>query len=70
MQEVRHDDIRVSYIMPGSVDTDFGGPSGRRADWKIAPEDIAQVIVDLLQHPARTLASRIEIRPSRPPKKG
>ena len=70
MQEVRHDDIRVSYIMPGSVDTDFGGPSGRRADWKIAPEDIAQVIVDLLQHPARTLASRIESRPSRPPKKG
>jgi 3-oxoacyl-[acyl-carrier protein] reductase len=70
MQEVRHDDIRVSYIMPGSVDTEFGGPSGRRADWKIASEDIAQVICDLLQHPARTLASRIEIRPSRPPKKG
>ena len=69
MQEVRHDNIRVSYIMPGSVDTDFGGPTGRHADWKIAPEDIAQVIVDLLQHPARTLASRIEIRPSRPPKK-
>jgi 3-oxoacyl-[acyl-carrier protein] reductase len=68
MQEVRHDNIRVSYLMPGSVDTDFGGPTGRRADWKIAPEDIAQVIVDLLQHPARTLASRIEIRPSRPKK--
>jgi 3-oxoacyl-[acyl-carrier protein] reductase len=69
MQEVRHDNIRVSYLMPGSVDTGFGGPTGPRADWKIAPEDIAQVIVDLLQHPARTLASRIEIRPSRPPKK-
>jgi hypothetical protein len=55
--------------MPGSVDTEFGGRTGQQADWKIGAPDVAQVIVDLLAHPARTLASRIEIRPSRPPRK-
>ena len=46
MQEVRYDDIRVSYIMPGSVDTAFGGPTGKRADWKVGAEDVAQVVVE------------------------
>lgn len=66
MQEVRYDDIRVSYIMPGSVATpDF---SSGRADWKIQPEDIGRIVLDLLATPDRTLPSRIEVRPSRPPK--
>jgi len=70
MLEVRHDNIRVSYIMPGSVATNFGGPGGTaEADWKIAPQDIADIVVDLVAFPKRTLPSRIEIRPSRPPKK-
>ena len=70
MQEVRHDGIRVSYIMPGSVATDFGGPAGReKAPWKIAIDDLAAVVMDLITTPARTLPSRIEIRPSQPPKK-
>jgi NAD(P)-dependent dehydrogenase (short-subunit alcohol dehydrogenase family) len=69
MQEVRHDGIRVSYVMPGSVATEFspGGSSG--ADWKLSADDVAQVVEDLLAHPARSLPSRIEIRPSMPPKK-
>lgn len=69
MQEVRHDGVRVSYIMPGSVATDFEGSSDWAADWMIQPQDIAQVVVDLLEMPARTLPSRVEVRPSRPPKK-
>jgi 3-oxoacyl-[acyl-carrier protein] reductase len=72
MQEVRHDGVRVSYIMPGSVATDFSHPSGqdRSADaWKVQPEDIAQIVMDLLAMPARTLPSRVEVRPSRPPRK-
>ncbi len=69
MQEVRHDDIRVSYIMPGSVATDFEGATNWAADWMIQPQDIAQVVIDLLEMPARTLPSRVEVRPSRPPKK-
>ena len=59
MQEVRHDNIKVSYIMPGSVNTEFGGdqPSPEKS-WQLQPEDIAQVVMDLLNHPARTLPSR------------
>ena len=68
MQEVRHDNIRVSYIMPGSVSTGFSGRgAGGEADWKIAPADIAEIVVDLITFPARSLPSRIELRPSRPP---
>jgi NAD(P)-dependent dehydrogenase (short-subunit alcohol dehydrogenase family) len=70
MQEVRHDGVRVSYIMPGSVATDFSHPeSGRGDEWKVQPEDIAQLVLDLLATPARTLPSRIEVRPSRPPRR-
>ena len=69
MQEVRHDGIRVAYVMPGSVNTGFAGrPHGE--DWKLAPEDVAGVVTDLLAHPLRSLPSRVEIRPARPPKKG
>ncbi len=70
MQEVRYDNIRVTYVMPGSVATGFGGRGGAdRPDWKIQPEDVGQVIVDLLLMPARSLPSRIELRPSQPPQK-
>ena len=70
MQEVRHDGIRVSVVMPGSVRTGFSGAGdGAGTDWKLAPDDVAQVIVDLVAHPARSLPSRVEIRPSRPPRK-
>jgi len=71
MQEVRHDGVRVSYIMPGSVATDFSHPENRGSaddEWKVQPEDIAQIVMDLLATPARTLPSRVEVRPSRPRK--
>ncbi len=67
MQDLRYDNIRVSYVMPGSVDTDFSTRSGR-ADWKIAPDDVAEVVLALLRMPQRTLVSRVEIRPSKPKK--
>jgi 3-oxoacyl-[acyl-carrier protein] reductase len=70
MQEVRHDNIRVSYVMPGSVNTSFGGDSpGEDKSWQIQPEDIAKVVMDLLETNDRALVSRVEIRPSKPPKK-
>src|SRR3954462_5169031 len=70
MQEVRHDNIKVSYIMPGSVNTAFGGdePSDEKS-WQLRPEDVARVVLDLLHHDDRSLPSRVEIRPSKPPKK-
>jgi 3-oxoacyl-[acyl-carrier protein] reductase len=70
MQEVRHDGIKVSYVMPGSVNTEFGGddPSEEKS-WQLQPKDIARVVLDLLHHDERSLPSRVEIRPSKPPKK-
>lgn len=65
MLDHRNDNIRVSCIMPGSVNTDFGTGS-RNADWKIAPEDIAEIVLMLLKTPVRTLVSRVEVRPSKP----
>jgi NAD(P)-dependent dehydrogenase (short-subunit alcohol dehydrogenase family) len=69
MQEVRYDNIRVSYVMPGSVATGFSSndPS-KGADWKSSGDDIAAVVVGLLQSDPRSLASRVEVRPSQPKK--
>ena len=70
MQEVRHDGVRVAYVLPGSVNTGFGGHANADADWKLSPDDVAEVVVDLLAHPARSLPSRVEIRPAQPPISG
>jgi NAD(P)-dependent dehydrogenase (short-subunit alcohol dehydrogenase family) len=67
MLEARYEKVRVSYIMPGSVATDFTGAADG-ADWKIWPEDIAEIVRSLLSMPERTLISRVEVRPSRPKK--
>ncbi|MEO8661654.1 MAG: SDR family oxidoreductase [Bryobacteraceae bacterium] len=67
MLDLRYDNIRVSSIMPGSVATEFG--RGGPADWKIAPEDVAEAVLAVLKMPERTLISAVEIRPSRPPRK-
>ena len=69
MQEVRYDNIRVSYILPGSVATGFSGrATSEGSDWRLRPEDVAHVVLDLLNHPGRSLPSRVEIRPSQPRK--
>ena len=74
MQEVRHDNIRVSYVMPGSVATDFGVVDGNDRhgpdeSWKLTAGDVAQVVLDLVTLDSRALASRVEMRPSKPPRK-
>jgi len=71
MQDVRYDGIRVSYLMPGSVDTDFAAEPGSksRTNWKLTGEDVAKAVIDLYKFPATALASRIEMRPSQPPRK-
>ena len=65
MLDHRYDKVRVSYVMPGSVNTEFGASSAQ-AEWKIAPEDIGEIVLMLLRMPERTLVSRIEVRPSKP----
>lgn len=70
MMDVRDFDIKVSTIMPGSVATYFNGHVPNDADdWKIQPEDIGIIVRDLLKMPARTLPSKIEVRPSKTAKK-
>ena len=71
MLDHRNDNVRVSSIMPGSVDTEFSGSgekAGTGARWKIAPEDVAEAVSMVLRMPARTMVSRVEIRPSKPGK--
>ncbi len=70
MQEVRQENIKVSYICPGSVNTEFGDEkvSDEKA-WQLQPEDIAQTVMDLLKMESRALPSKVEIRPSQPPQK-
>ncbi len=70
MLDHRYDNVRVSQVLPGSTDTDFNGPvTGPRPDWKVAPEDIANAVVMLLRMPRRTTVSRIDVKPSKPPRK-
>ena len=70
MLDLRKHGIKVTTIMPGSVATYFNGHIPSEADdWKIQPEDIGQMVVDLINMPPRTLPSKIEVRPSMPPKR-
>jgi 3-oxoacyl-[acyl-carrier protein] reductase len=69
MMEVRYDNIRVSYLMPGSVATEFGRGTAEKSSWALTPEDVAGVVLDLLHSPERALYSRVEMRPSKPPRK-
>lgn len=67
MLDVRKHGIKVSTIMPGSVATEFDNNQVSEKDaWKIQPEDIGQIVVDLIKMPARTLPSKVEVRPSMP----
>jgi 3-oxoacyl-[acyl-carrier protein] reductase len=66
MQDVRSDNVRVSTVMPGSVATAFSGREAEDgADWKIWPEDVAEVVRMLLKMPVRTLVSRVQVRPAK-----
>ena len=71
MLDHRHDNIRVTTVMPGSVNTQFSGNPEKRAgdtSWMIDPADVAEIVVTILRMPARTMVSSVEMRPSRPRK--
>jgi 3-oxoacyl-[acyl-carrier protein] reductase len=68
MLDHRYENVRVTTICPGSVDTDFSSRT-ESAPWKIQPEDIADIVISLLRLPNRTLVSYVEVRPSQPRKK-
>jgi 3-oxoacyl-[acyl-carrier protein] reductase len=68
MLDVRHEGIRVSCVMPGSVESQFSGAASSQGDWKLQPEDVAEMVMDLLAFQRRALPSRVEMRPSQPPR--
>jgi NAD(P)-dependent dehydrogenase (short-subunit alcohol dehydrogenase family) len=67
MLDLRPHGIRVAAILPGSVDTDFSN-SGQDESWKLTSDDVARSVMDLLAYPGRALPSRLELRPSSPPR--
>ncbi len=67
-QEVRDAGIRVTYLMPGSVATEFGRGMAAKQDWALQAEDVGEMVVDLLRTNPRALHSRVEMRPARPRK--
>ncbi|MEO8431025.1 MAG: SDR family oxidoreductase [Acidobacteriota bacterium] len=70
MLDLRHEGIRVAAVLPGSVATEFDGPhSSRENGWMLSPDDVAEAISDLVRFPDRAIPSRIDLRPSKPPKK-
>ena len=70
MLDLRYEGIRVTHIMPGSVDTGFGDrPGGQKEGWALTVHDVSRAVLDLLRYPGNALPSRIELRPSRPPRK-
>ena len=70
MLDLRHDGIRMATVLPGSVATKFGHPNrNRESSWMLQAEDVAEAVADLVRFPDRAIPSRIDLRPSRPPKK-
>ncbi len=66
MLDVRDHGIRVSCVMPGTVDTYFNEKEPSGEGWKLTPGDVARVVLQLIEHDDRALPSRVELRPSRP----
>jgi NAD(P)-dependent dehydrogenase (short-subunit alcohol dehydrogenase family) len=70
MLDLRHDGIRIATVLPGSVSTDFLHSHGNRNfSWMLEADDVAEAVADLVRFPDRAIPSRIDLRPSRPPKK-
>ena len=70
MLDLRHQGVRVAAILPGSVATDWAHSHGNQdASWMLRPEDVAEAVADLVRLPDRAIASRIDLRPSWPPRK-
>jgi NAD(P)-dependent dehydrogenase (short-subunit alcohol dehydrogenase family) len=70
MLDLRHDGVRIATVLPGSVSTDFVHSHGNRNfSWMLEADDVAEAVADLVRFPDRAIPSRIDLRPTRPPKK-
>lgn len=69
MLDVRYDDVRVSIVMPGSVNTPFNDHEvAPERGWKLEPDDCALAVMQLLEYPKEAHVSRVEMRPAQPKK--
>jgi 3-oxoacyl-[acyl-carrier protein] reductase len=67
MLDVRYDDVRVSIVMPGSVNTPFNNNQmASERGWKLEADDCALAVMQLLEYPKEAHVSRMEMRPSQP----
>jgi 3-oxoacyl-[acyl-carrier protein] reductase len=66
MLDVRHDDVRVSIVMPGSVNTHFRGEQASGRSWPLEADDVALAVMQILDYPKEAHVSRVEMRPSQP----
>jgi len=70
MLDLRHEGIRIAIVLPGSVASEFShSHRSKESSWMLAVEDVAQAVSDLVRYPDRAIASRLDLRPSRPPRK-
>lgn len=70
MLDLRHEGIRIAVVLPGSVASDFSHSHGNKdQSWMLSPDDVGEAVADLVRYPDRAIPSRLELRPSRPPKK-
>jgi NAD(P)-dependent dehydrogenase (short-subunit alcohol dehydrogenase family) len=70
MLDLRHEGIRIAVVLPGSVASEFADShGGRENEWMLSADDVAEAVADLVRFPDRAIPSRIDLRPSRPPKK-
>jgi 3-oxoacyl-[acyl-carrier protein] reductase len=70
MLDLRYENIKVAYVMPGSVATEFAGRgAGEGREWRLTGDDVAEVVLGILEQDHRALASRVELRPFQPPRK-
>ena len=70
MLDLRHEGVRIAVILPGSVATEFSHSHGSREySWMLSSEDVARAVSDLVKYPDRAIPSRLDLRPSHPPKK-
>jgi short-subunit dehydrogenase len=71
MLDLRYQNVKVAYVMPGSVATEFSGRTpSQEESWRLTAGDVAEVVLDILAQDRRALASRVELRPFQPPRKG
>ncbi len=70
MLDLRHDGIRIAIVLPGSVATEFSHSHGNQDhSWMLSADDVGRAVADLVRYPDRAIPSRLELRPSRPPRK-